>query len=401
MRVGLPLSGAVFAKGIVYASGLAQGVALVAYPAAGNLFTSAEGYHLSHAAYGALFLPQTLLSVVFSLLMARFAGVVSLHTLLYVGLLANLFSMGLFAVSALFMNVESIALPLLLLGTSLLGVGFGITVPTLNTMAALLSPQAVDNAILGLNALLGLGTALAPLLIAFFTFIGLWWGLPLSSFVLFGLLLVFSMKADFSGMAGLVSCDRSNQKRRSPVFCLFALFALFYGIVETINGNWSVIAMRQLFHASASDSSFGLMAFWGMVTVGRLGFALVSSNRLQQAAFCVLPLVAALSFFLIGISSAGSFGGILFFALAGLGCSALLPLTISLAVGSLPQMRQSIAGSMIGLYLCGYGIAAFGVGLLNSALQVPLNEIFLAGALVAFSLSLLAIAIKWASKVTV
>ena len=61
-----------------------------------------------------------------------------------------------------------------------LGIGFGLTVPALNNLAASFFPAAADRAVLYLNALLGLGTALAPVLVAVFLGIGLWWGLPLS-----------------------------------------------------------------------------------------------------------------------------------------------------------------------------------------------------------------------------
>ena len=50
------------------------------------------------------------------------------------------------------------------------------------------------------------------------------------------------------------------------------------------------------------------------------------------------------------------------FALAGLGCSALLPLTISLGQGALPRVSAAVAGGVIACYQVGYGVAAFGVG---------------------------------------
>lgn len=51
---------------------------------------------------------------------------------------------------------------LLLAATACLGAGFGFTVPSLNTLTAALHPGAEDRSVLVLNALLGLGTALAP-----------------------------------------------------------------------------------------------------------------------------------------------------------------------------------------------------------------------------------------------
>src|SRR5262249_38189383 len=53
--------------------------------------------------------------------------------------------------------------------------------------------------------------------------------------------------------------------------------------------------------------------------------------------------------------------------LAGLGCSALLPLTISFGEEELTAMAGAVAGGIIAVYQLGYGIAAFGVGPLRNA----------------------------------
>jgi hypothetical protein len=67
--------------------------------------------------------------------------------------------------------------------------------------------------------------------------------------------------------------------------------------------------------------------------------------------------------------------GIVAFGLAGLGCSALLPLTISFAQADLVAMSAATAGFVIAAYQLGYGIAAFGAGPLQDA-GVTLPAIF-------------------------
>ena len=86
------------------------------------------------------------------------------------------------------------AFPLLLVATAFVGLGFGLTVPTLNTFAAAFHLDRVDRAVLVLNALLGLGTALAPVFVAVFVGLGIWWGLPVLSVVLLGALLAVSAR---------------------------------------------------------------------------------------------------------------------------------------------------------------------------------------------------------------
>ena len=61
------------------------------------------------------------------------------------------------------------------------------------------------------------------------------------------------------------------------------------------------------------------------------------------------------------------------FALAGLGCSALLPLTMSFAEEELTTITASVAGGLIAFYQIGYGIAAFGVGPLQGLAGLELN----------------------------
>lgn len=63
------------------------------------------------------------------------------------------------------------------------------------------------------------------------------------------------------------------------------------------------------------------------------------------------------------------------FGLAGLGCSALLRLTISLSQHGLPGVAEAVAGGVIAIYQVGYGIVAFGVGPLVDN-GVSLSKIF-------------------------
>jgi hypothetical protein len=68
--------------------------------------------------------------------------------------------------------------------------------------------------------------------------------------------------------------------------------------------------------------------------------------------------------------------------MAGLGCSALLPLTISFGQEQMVVFSASVAGGVVAFYQLGYGIAAFGTGSLRSA-GVSLPDIYAAAAVVA------------------
>ena len=166
---------------VVYGAGLAQGIVLVTFPAASTIFTASDEYDLSNTQYGTLFLPQVITAIAAALLGAGLAGRFGTKRVYLAGLVAGLVSMTLLLVSATVSDNQSVAYPLLLVATAFLGVGFGLTVPAFNTFAAAFHSEDVNRAILVLNALLGLGTVLAPVFVAIFVGLGFWWGLPLTS----------------------------------------------------------------------------------------------------------------------------------------------------------------------------------------------------------------------------
>jgi fucose permease len=160
-----------------------------------------------------------------------------------------------------------------------------------------------------------------------------------------------------------------------------------------MNGNWSQLDMTQSIGASTAEASLSLTAFWGMVTVGRVVFALLERRIPTWRTYHVLPFVLALSFVLIARLPEGSATlGIAAFGLAGLGCSALLPLTISFGQAQLTTIAASVAGGVIAMYQVGYGIAALGVGALEDG-GADLPSIFGATAVLAVLLGVLAFAV--------
>jgi hypothetical protein len=83
---------------------------------------------------------------------------------------------------------------------------------------------------------------------------------------------------------------------------------------------------------------------------------------------------------------------VLAFGLAGLGCSALLPLTISFGEEEFAALSAIVAGGIIAAYQAGYGLAAFGVGpLLDGGVQ--LSTVYGLGAVVAVALGLCSFAV--------
>src|SRR5262249_10746354 len=214
-----------------------------------------------------------------------------------------------------------------------------------------------DPAVLALNALLGLGTALAPVFVAIVVGLGIWWGMPLAVGAFIAVLIVTSLPLPLR--ADVVA--PSQRSTAGSLWRMLAGLALLYGVVETLNGNWSILYLSHTLGTSAALASVALTLFWAAATGGRVLFAAIERSLPARTTFRLLPLLVAVAF--VGIAllpyAPGALGP-LAFALAGFGCSALLPLTISLG------RHAASAGRLIASYQMGYGIAAFGVGPLES-----------------------------------
>jgi MFS family permease len=367
---------------VVYAAGVAQGIALVTFPAASTILTDPAEYDLSSTQYGTLFLPQVVTAITASLLGAALSGRFATKSIYIAGLAAGLLSMGLLITSSFLTAEKSLAYGLLLLATACLGAGFGLGVPALNTLAAAFHADAVDRAILALNALLGLGTVLAPVFVAIFLGLDAWWGMPVVSAVLLAALLFVSLRLPLS--AGAAGAAAARTTLRIPArFWPYAAFAVLYGICETVNGNWSQLDMTSELGASATQASLALTAFWAAVTGGRVLFAAIQRRLPSRVAYHLLPFVLVAAFALIAsLPDDEPALGILAFALAGFGCSALLPLTISFGQEELTSISAALAGGVIAFYQLGYGIAAFGTGPLLDG-GVSLKTIYAASAVIA------------------
>ncbi len=371
--------------GLVYVAAVVQGLALVTFPAASSIFTSADGFGFDSTRYGALFLPQVVFAILASAFAPRLARRWSLRRVLLAGLAGDVVSMTLLALSRLLLGMPDMAFGVLLLATGALGLGFGATVMALNTYAEAFFPTRADRAVLALNALLGLGTALAPVLVAIVVALGAWWLLPVVvasiAVLLCGVAYTQPLRsrADSADATRPTSLNWADLPRR---FWLYAAAVFVYGIVETLNGNWAMLYLSSERGVSAQGASFALAAFWVMVTAGRVLIALISQLVPARWIYVALPALSLVVFQLASQVQSEA-GGIIVFGLAGLACSGFLPLSISFAGGEFPQLSAVMAGGLIAFYQLGYGVAAFGIGPLQGLFGLSFSTIFAAGSLVA------------------
>jgi fucose permease len=285
------------------------------------------------------------------------------------------------------MSSTSLAFGILLLATAALGLGFGTTVMAANTYAEEFFPDRADSAVLALNALLGAGTALAPVFVVVFVGLGAWWLLPVLVGVVLVVLLLFSARAPLQVAAdrsapGSTTSGAGFMRGLPRRFWLYAAVVLLYGIVETLNGNWSTLYLTQQRGVPTQLASLALTAFWAMVTIGRVLAAVSSSRVPARWIYLGLPMLLVVAFLLVSQVST-AIGGVLAFGFAGLACSAFFPLSISFGGEEFPRLTAVVSGELIAFYQVGYGIAAFGTGSILGATGVPLSTIYAGASLVA------------------
>jgi MFS transporter, FHS family, glucose/mannose:H+ symporter len=371
--------------GVVYITGAVQGLALVTFPAASAIFTDPQGFGFDSTRYGAMFIPQVVLAILAAGLAPKLAERFSLRWVLLVGLTANFASMTLLALSRLLLGAPDIAFVVLLLATAMLGLGFGATVMALNTYAEGFFPERADRAVLALNALLGLGTALAPILIAIVVGLGAWWLLPLAIAVILVVIFAVALTEPLSAFTGMSSAGAGAPTGWTSLprrFWLYAAAVFLYGIVETLNGNWVIVYLSSERGISSQSASYTLAAFWVMVTVGRVLIATISRHVPARWIYVALPLLLLVVFQLVAHVQ-GEARAIVVFGMAGLACSGFLPLSISFGGTEFPSLSAVTAGELIAFYQLGYGVAAFGIGPLHDLVGLPLSTIFAAGSIVA------------------
>ena len=202
------------------------------------------------------------------------------------------------------------------------------------------------------------------------------------------MLLSLRSKSDL-GLAAAAAVAGAGLPRR---FWLYAAAALLYGIVETLCGNWATLYLSTQRSVPAANASYALTAFWLMVTLGRVALAASGRRLPAKWTYVALPLALAVVFQLVAHVD-GALTGALAFGAAGLACSGILPLSVSLGGSEFPTRAATLSGELIAFYQIGYGIAAFGVGPLRELGGVDYSMAFSLDTLVCLLLGGFALAV--------
>ena len=348
----------------IYLTGLLQGLVLVIVPAASLVFTDPAKFGFSPSDYGLLFIPQVIMAIVASILGPSFVQRWGMRTVLRGGLFFNLLAMILIASSQLVMANHQLAFTLVILGTGLVGAGFGSTLPTINVYASNFFPKNSASALTVLHTLLGIGTALAPFLVTIFIKQLGWWMLPVLVILALSIILISAFILPLKDGRSESTSETAIVKPKEflPLRVrLFMLNVFLYGFCETIFANWAIIYLNKEKAVGIREAGFALAIFWVMVSVGRLVISVLSVWIPSRYVYRTLPVLILFSLFNVAVVKS-SMAGMLAFGLAGLSCSAFFPLTFSFGQKDFESIAERVSGWIMAAYMLGYGLAAYGIG---------------------------------------
>ncbi len=360
---------------IVYTPALLQGMTLVSFPALSTMLKQALS--LTDADYGALFLPQVAFAIAGALAGGGLARKAGLKALLAMALAANAASQGLLAASA--HASPSAGFALLIAGTASLGLGFGLIGGPVNAYPGLLFPQRAETAIVAAHTLIGLGLAIGPHIAGAFAAAGAWTAFPplLAGACLLAVILALPARLPSPAPAPAGGKPAPKAPIASPAFWLFTAITVIYAFAEGTFSNWAVIFLRDVKGLPGMTGSYALSAFWGMLVAGRLLVSVLILRVPARLIWITLPVLMIAAFWLVSLAN-GAAAGIGAFALAGLACSAFLPLTISLAAVRFPANVAWVSSMLIAALMTGVGLGSWMTGRLASrfAARHTLSPVF-------------------------
>lgn len=360
---------------VAYGAAFAHGLAVVSYPASASVL---KGHALSDAAYGALFLPQMAGTLLGSLLGGR-SGASHGRTLALSLIAAAL-------AEALLYLAPDAGAPIALVGTSSLGLGFGLAAAPLNGLPGRLFPARAESALVLLHSMLACGFALGPIVASRTIAAERWTALPIGVGMFAALLALASLVAIPHEAAAKEAAPMPAARTAPDVRVTFMLIVALYAIAEGTFANWAVVYLHEERGIAEAPAALALSMFWFALTLGRLAVSALVRTIAAETIWCVLPIAMLAVFLILPLVQTPKLG-MAAFALAGFACSAFFPLSVSLAASHFEGGAARASALLTAALMIGVGIGSFVIGPLRSASSIStLYRVSALYPLVAFAL---------------
>jgi MFS family permease len=348
----------------VFLASFVQGLVGSAFPASAVVL---RGQGLSDLQYGSIFLPQMTLAAAGAMGGGVVLDRVGAKRALAIGIVLMGLSQGALAAIALAGGVW--AYPLALLGTSLLGLGAGVSAGPLNAYPQVLFPSRSESAVVGLHTVVGIGLAVTPALAGAALERGVWLTVPVLLAVANLALLLLVERLELPEPEPRQPGAPVARPHGAPALWLFLGVTGLYGLTESVYGNWGVVFLTEERALGAVSAGLALTTFWAALTAGRFAVAAVLLKVRPAPVLPVLATLMAAGCLLVPLARSAR-GAALVFALGGLGCSAVFPLTLGLAGRHFPVHRAFVSSALFAALVSGLGLGSLSTGLVHTRLDL-------------------------------
>lgn len=363
---------------LLYACAVLQGLTVVSFPASSATLKAVHQF--SDAQYGALFVPQVVATILGSLAGGALARRIGLATLLRGAAAAALLAEACLASTACVGSGS--AFLLVLTGSALMGLGFGLAAAPLNALPALILSARSDAALLGVHTAIGVGFCGGPLLASAFIASESWSGFPIAialhALACLALGLAVSLPEPGPDPDAAAVSPSTEHVVRSRALWAFLAVAVLYAFAEGTLSNWAVIYLHEEQGLPESSATLALAAFWATLVIGRLLAALLVNVVAPERLWRGLLVLLMLAFVAVPRASTPA-QALVVFAFAGLSCSAFFPLSVTLLSRRFPGHAAFTGSLMVASLMLGVGIASFSIGPLHD--RWSLATIYLGSAL--------------------
>ena len=373
----------------MFLSSFVQGLVGVAFPASAAVLR-ARG--LTDAQYGSLFVPQVALAALGAAGGGLVVERIGAKRALALGFVFMALSQA--ALAAIPSSPGDWIFPIAFLGTSLLGLGAGVSAGPLNAYPQVLFPARSESAVVALHATVGVGLAVTPVLAGAAQAHGFWLTVPLLLLAANAVLLVAVEREDLPEPEPRPHGEVLSRPLGDAVLRLLVGIAFLYGVTEAVYGNWAVPYLTEERGLGVAATGVALAAFWVALTAGRFAVAAVVLRVPPASVLPVLAAAMAGACLLVPLATTPS-RAVFLYALGGLGCSAVFPLTLGVAGRRFPAHRSWVSSATYAALCAGIGVGSLSAGLLRSSLD--LGVIYRLAALpaaAAFALALRAVYIR-------
>ena len=368
---------------LFYFSAFLQGLCLVLIPASSFIFKSPEANAITDQQYGLLFLPQIVAAVGVTWFFKPILNRWGTEKVLFLAYLFNGILLFFLWMTNLVPTHNEMSFLFLLACNLFLGLGFGLMVSVLNLLSVDLFPEKRDSILAGLHAFLGIGAAVSPLLVNWSYereswVLSVWAALVLVAFLATGSFFSRAGRSQWDGSATQIPGEKKENSKESmpPGIVLFLTVIFFYGVAESIVGNWSIVYLDQEKQFSQSVASVSLSTFWMFMTVGRLLASVLVLKIDPRYLYRFSPFFLAAALTANSLNQHESLSVFLYVAI-GLGCSYFFPLSISLSSRYFEAWKERLASLAIAALMLGVGVGSSVVGFLRDAGIVNLSQAFL------------------------